>query len=422
MESTLNNIPLIYLFCTLFVLLLLSAFFSGSETGMMSINRYRLKHLAKTNKVAKRTSSLIAKPEKLLAVILICNNFVNISASALVTIIGAKLFGDVGILLATAVLTIVIIIFGEITPKTLAAAHPDKVSFYASMPLKILMTLLHPIVILTNVLSKAVLRVFGIKLHASHHKKKDELSLDELRTVLTEATAMIHTKHKEMLTSIVNLETITVNDIMIPRLDVYGIDLEDDEETIINQLKSTQHTLLPMYRRDLNKVEGIIHMRSISSIITQQEFSVQKISELMVKPYFVPEGTSLYQQLINFQRNKFRIAMVVDEYGDVQGIITLADILEEIVGEFTTDITDIEQEIHPQSDGTTLVDGSIYIRDLNKSMKWKIPTNQAKTLSGIIIEHLESIPEAGTCLKLQEYKLEVVQVQDNMIKTVKFYK
>lgn len=418
MGTALGNISTINLFITLFSLLLTSSFFSGSETGIMSINRYRLKHLAKTNKQAYRVNKLLEKPDRLLAVILICNNFLNIAASSIATIIGVRLFGDVGVLIATILLTIFLLILGEITPKTLAAIRPETFAFTASLPLKWLLWLLYPFVVLSNVISNTLIKLLGIK---QISRANDSLSLEELNTVLNETNSIIPTKHKEMLSSIINLEKMSITDIMVPRTEVIGINLDDDDENIVKLLRSTQHTLIPVYHNDINEITGIIHMRDLGSAFVKHNFSLDKIKKYIQKPYFVPEGTSLYKQLINFQKNKLRMAIVVDEYGDVQGLITLEDILEEIVGEFTTGLSDLEQEIHPQKDGTFLVDGTINVRILNRIMSINLPTEGSKTLSGIITEYLEFIPESQTCLEINNYKMEVIQVQDNMIKTVKIY-
>lgn len=419
MTDYLDNISIYNLLVTLGVLLIASGFFSATETAMMALNRYKLKHLAKHNNTAKRVYKLISKPDKLLAVILICNNLVNIYAATIATIIGAKLFGNTGATIyAPITLTVVLLIFGEITPKTLAATHPQGVAFLASLPIKILHILMFPFIKLVNTISNLILRIFGVKKIGI---KNDALSLEELHTVVSDDASVIPEKHKEMLSSMLVLNKMTVNDIMVPRLEVIGIDLNDDAQNNLKTLKSTQHTLLPVYRDELNQADGILHMREAASLCISNKLELENIQEHLQEPYYVPEGTSLYIQLINFQRNKRRMALVVDEYGDVQGLITIADILEEIVGQFTTDISDLDQEIFPQKDGTLLIDGSISIRVLNERMSFNLPATGAKTLSGLIIEHLEFIPEQNTCVNVGKYFMEIMQIQDNMIKTVKFY-
>jgi Mg2+/Co2+ transporter CorB len=416
-EHLISDIHEHWLYIALIILLLLSAFFSSSETSMMSLNRYRLKHLAKTNKKAKLTQKLLSRPDRLLSIILIGNTFANIAASSIATIIGANLYGEIGVILVTVTLTIVVLLFSEILPKTLGALKPEKVALPSSIPLQFLLWILFPFVWLANAIPNAILKSFGVKMHKGH----DSLSLEELKIAITETSSLIPIRYQDMLSSILELERMTVNDIMIPRTEVIGIDLTDEPSSIINQLSHTQHTLLPVFRQELENVEGVLHMRDLSRNLTKDKFSIQNIQYLMTKPYFIPEGTSLYQQLINFQRNKTSIGLVVDEYGSILGLVTLEDILEEIVGEFTTDITNINCEIYPQEDGSFIIDGSIHVRILNRTMNWELPINTAKTLSGSIIEYLETIPEPETCLLLNKHPIEILQVQDNMIKTAKIF-
>ena len=416
-ENFISNTPLSWLYTILLILILLSAFFSSSETSMMSLNRYRLKHLAKTNKQAKLAQKLLSRPDRLLSIILIGNTFANIAASSIATIIGANLYGEIGVILVTIALTIVVLIFSEILPKTLGALKPEHVALPSSIPLQFLLWLLFPFVWLANAIPSAILKSFGIKMHKGH----DSLSLEELRIAVSETSSLIPSHYQDMLSSILDLERMTVDDIMIPRTEVIGIDLTDEPTNIITQLSHAQHTLLPVFRQELENVEGVLHMRDLSCHLAKDNFNLQSIQALMHKPYFIPEGTSLYQQLINFQRNKTSMGLVVDEYGSILGLVALEDILEEIVGEFTTDITNINCEIYPQEDGSFIIDGSIHIRALNRTMNWELPTNTAKTLSGLIIEYLETIPEAETCLLINRRPIEVLQVQDNMIKTAKVF-
>ena len=315
-------------------------------------------------------------------------------------------------------MTIILLIFSEILPKTLGALKPESIALPSTIPLQFLLCILFPFVWLANGIANAILKSFGIKVH----KKHDTLSLEELKIAVSETGTLIPIHYQNMLSSILDLEKMSVNDIMIPRTEVIGIDLADESTSIIDQLSHIQHTLLPVFHNDLENVEGIIHMRDLSRFLTKHKFTIQDLQPLMHKPYFIPEGTSLYQQLINFQRNKARIGLVVDEYGSILGLVALEDILEEIVGEFTTDITNIGCEIYPQDDGSFIIDGSINIRVLNRSMAWELPTaNHAKTLSGAIIEYLEIIPLPATCLLLNNYPIEIMQVHDNMVKTAKIF-
>ena len=412
------HIPLHWLTIVLVILLLLSAFFSSSETSMMSLNRYRLKHLAKTNKRAALANKLLSRPDRLLGAILIGNTFATIFASSIATIIGANLWEEFGVILATVLLTIVMLIFSEVLPKTLGALKPERIALPSTIPLQFLLWLLFPLIWLANGIANAILRIFGVKIQ----KGNDSLSLEELRIAISETSSLIPDRYQHMLANILDLEKMTVDDIMVPRTEVIGIDLADEPNSIIEQLSHTQHTLLPVFHNDLENVEGILHMRDISRLLPKAKFVIEDLQLLMRQPYFIPEGTSLYQQLINFQRNKSRMGLVVNEYGNILGLVTLEDILEEIVGEFTTDITTTTGcEIYPQEDGSFIIDGSIHIRVLNRTMHWELPISNAKTLSGLIIERLETIPEPATGLLLNNYPVEILQVQDNMVKTAKVF-
>ena len=413
----LNDIPIWVLLSILFLLILLSAFFSGSETGLISLNRYRLRHLAKDgNAGAARASELLKRPDRLIGLILLGNNFVNILASSIATIIALRLIGDDGIMVATLLLTVIVLIFAEITPKTLAALHPERFAFPATLFLKPLLRALFPVVWLLNTIPNALLRIIGI---SQEDMNSHNISSEELRTVVNEAGAMIPQRHQKMLLSILDLEKVTVEDIMVPRSEIVGIDLEDDWETIEKQLRTSQHTRLPVFRGDIDNVQGFIHLRNVLALRRQQELSKEDLESLIRETYFIPEGTALNTQLLHFQRQRRRIGLVVDEYGDIQGLVTLDDILEEIVGEFTTDPATSSKDIHPQEDGTFLVDGSANIRELNRIMHWDLPTDGPKTLNGMITEYLETIPEAGTSLLLEGYPIEILQTSSNTVKTVR---
>lgn len=410
-----ESVPTQILLISLFILLLTSAFFSASETAMMAINRYRLKHQAKTSNIAKRVVQLLARPDRLLTVVLIGNTFANIASGSIATILGLRLYGEVGSIIATIVATIIILLFAEISPKIVASKKPEPVAYFSAIPLQWMIKLLFPLVWVANAMSNGLLYLMGVK----HHKKMlDILTLDELRTVVSESESLIPTRHQSMLTSILDLERINVNDIMIPRVEIVGIDLNQDEAEILAQLGKVQHTLLPIYRDNIDEIYGILHIRELVNCFTEHKFSKQMLIDAAEKPYFVPEATPLHTQLFNFQHNRNRMGLVVDEYGDILGLVTLADILEEIVGEFTTDITSTSRII-PQADNSYLVDGGTSVRMLNQTMHWDLPTSHAKTISGAIIDYLEMIPPTNTCVLLNGYPIEILEVEDNMVRSCK---
>ena len=398
-------------------LIILSAFFSSSETSMMALNRYRLRHLVKKNhRAAINASSLLERPDRLIGVILIGNNFVNILASAIATIIAVKLWGDAGIAIATIALTLIILIFAEVTPKTLAALHPEKIAFPASYVLKILLKIFYPLVWMVGTITNNLLRLFGVR--PGEHGN-DHLSTEELRTLVHEAGALLPKRNQSMLLGVLELEEVTVNDIMIPRNEVEGIDLDQSLDQILEQLSTTQHTRLPIYHGDINHVVGLLHMRNLAQLIQRGEVTKESILTVSRDPYFVPESTPLQTQLLNFQKQSRRIGIVVDEYGDVEGIVTLEDILEEIVGELSEENNDLVEDIHPQDDGSYFIDGGAYVRDINRALHWQLPTDGPKTLNGLITETLESLPDANICMVIGEYRVETLQIQDKFIKTVR---
>ncbi len=414
-----NEIPLSVLFGALILLIVLSGFFSGSETGLVSLNRYRLRHLKKQkHRGAQRASELLEKPDRLIGLILLGNNFVNILASSITTIIAIRLWGENGIAIAAGILTLVILVFAEVAPKTLAVLHPEKIAFPATLFLAPLLKLLYPIVWFVNVIANGLLKLLGV---SADHNKGEHLTSDELRTVVSEAGAMIPRRHQRMLTNILDLENVTVNDIMIPRNEIVGIDLDDEWEDIVKLLTNCRHTRLPVYRSDINNVIGLIHVRNILEVLNKPDASKDDLMPQIRNAYFVPENTPLNTQLLQFQRQKRRIGLVVDEYGDVDGLVTLEDILEEIVGEFTSDPATSIKDIHAQEDGTFLIDGSASIRDLNRMMNWNLPTDGPKTFNGLILEQMEHIPEPGTSILIAGYPIEIVQTKDNAVKIAKFY-
>ena len=403
----------------LLLLFLFSAFFSGAETGIMSVNRYRLRHLARHGHAgAKRVQTLLEQPDRLIGVIITGNNIVNILASVISAVLAVRLFGEEwGVAIATALLTVVMLVFCEVGPKTLGALHPERVAFPASWLLQKLLRVMYPLVWLINLLANGLLRLFGIRLNK---KQQDALSSDELRTVVNEAGAFIPRRHQKMLLSILDLEKQTVDDIMVSRHDIVGIDLDLPRSEIMPTLLHCQHTRLLVWRSDINNVEGFLHARDALRLLAKDDFDNDELKQILRQPYFVPAGTPLTTQLLNFQHNRRRMGLVVDEYGDVQGLVTLEDILEEIVGEFTTDVaSQLSREVSPTADGHVVVEGGAPLRDLVRSQHWQFPLDGPKTLNGLLLEYLETLPSAGTCVRLYGYPMEILQVKDNMIKAVK---
>ncbi len=395
---------------------LLSAFFSGSETAMMALNRYRLAHLVKEGHPgARKAHRLLKRPDRLLGVILIGNILANSLGATVAALVGVQLFGETGLAAAPFVFTLIFLVFAEVAPKTIAAHNPERIAFPSAYVLAPLLKLLYPFVLLVNGMSNFVLRPF---LQSHNLPGEDHLNMDELRTMLREG-ARIPKRRQDMLLRIVDLETVSVDDIMVPRSEIVGIDIDSPIADIVTQISSSQHTRLPVFKENINNVIGLLHLRRTVRFIQQDTFSKADLLQLTREPYFVPKGTPLHTQLFNFQKQKRRIALVVDEYGDIQGIVTLEDILEEIVGEFTTDFSATMPEIHPQEDGSFFIDGTALIRDVNRALGWHLPTEGPRTLNGLILEHLEFIPETNLCIKLGDYLFETLQIKDNMINNVK---
>lgn len=413
----LEETSLLVLFLILFGLLFVSAFFSSSETALMSLNRYRLKHLEQEgHRGALIAGQLLSRPDRLIGLILLGNNFVNILASAIATVIGIKLLGENGIMVATFALTLIILLFAEVTPKTLAALHPERVAFPASFLLKPLLFILYPLVWFTNSITNRMVRLFGV---SPEDAASTAINVEELRVALIEAGSMIPKRHKDMLMSILDLEKVTVNDVMVPRNEIEGLDINAPFPDIIKQLSHCGYTRLPVYEDTMDNIVGILHLRKALHLLTQDNLTPETLRAIIKNAYFVPEGTPLNTQLINFQRNRRRTGLVVDEYGDLLGLITLEDIFREIVGEFTADTIDEDKEIHPQEDGSYLINGTATIRDINRSNNWELPTDGPKTINGLVLEHLESIPDPGVSIRWGDYVIEVVQTADNAIKTLR---
>lgn len=374
----------------------------------MSLNRYRLKHLKGTgHRGARRALSLLKRPDRLIGLILIGNNLVNILASAIATVIAIRLFGDAGIAIATLALTLVILIFAEITPKTIAALHPERVAFPASLILVPLLKGLMPLVLSINWLTNGILKLMGFSPDTAGD---DAVSQEELRTIVTESAPMIPGRHRRMLVNILDLEQMTVNDIMAPRNEIYGIDIAAPDEAIMRQLKSSEHTRLPIYRDDINQVEGVFHMRNLSQVLDGGRLSRSRLLDATDAPYFIPENTPLNTQLLHFQRQKKRLGMVVDEYGDILGLVALEDILEEIVGEFTSNLVEENEEITRHPDGSTTCSGTVSIRDLNRQRRWDLPTDGPKTVSGLALEALEAFPSARASVRIEGYQLDIEEI------------
>jgi Mg2+/Co2+ transporter CorB len=408
------------LFLILLFLILISGFFSASEIGMMSLNRYRLRHLVKKqHRKALLVHRLLSHPDRLLSVVLIGNTLANIVASTVATLIGQRLGGDVGVAIATTLLTLVVLIIAEMAPKTLAAIYPQQVAFFTALPLMILQYILLPLVHLVSRIATGLLRLVGIKIEKA---QKEALTREELRSVVHEAGGVLPVEHKGMLISLLDLESAQVEDIMIPKSDIVGIDLALPWSKVLEQLETVQHTRVPLYRGSLDQLVGIIHIRSALYLTLSETLTLENLEKMAEPPYFIPEATPLNVQILNFQKMKRRSCFVVDEYGDLLGLVTLEDILEEVVGDFTTDIADLSKNIILQEDGAAIIDASITLRQLQRGLNWQLPALGPRTLSGLIIEYLGYIPPAECCLKIEHYQIEILKVADNTIRSVKMFK
>lgn len=412
-----EDVPLAILIGILIFLLIASAFFAGTETALMSINRYRMRHRARTgHRGAQLVERLLRQPDRLIGLILLGNNVANIVASSLVTIIALRAGGDAALAIAQGLLVLVILVFIDLMPKTLGALRPERVSYPAAYIYVPLLKLLYPIVWIANSIANGLLLLAGVH---TDEATRQPLSRDELRTVVAEADGMIPKRHQRMLLSLLDLENATVEDIMVPRSEITGIDINDDWDGIVAQLTQSQHTKLPLFADSIDDIIGLIHLRQVLRPLARGELDRAALQKLASRPYFIPEGTSLQRQLINFQNVRRRIGLVVDEYGDIQGLATLEDILEEIVGEFTTDPADSHKDIFPEPDGSFLVNAGIAVRGLNRTLHWDLPTAGAKTLNGLILEYLEDIPEQRASVKIGDYGIDIVQLGDNAVKTAR---
>lgn len=414
----LDHVSTSTLIIILVIMVVVSAYFSASETGMMTLNRYRLRHLSKQgNRAARRVEKLLRRPDRLISLVLIGNNLVNIMASALATIVGIRLYGNAGVAIATGVLTFVVLIFAEVMPKTIAALYPERVAFPSSVLLAPLQKIMLPLVWLLNTITRGLMRLCGIRgnVHSS-----DAVSKDELRSIVNESHSQISRRNQDMLISVLDLEKVTVSDIMVPRNEVVGIDINDDWKSIMRQLTHSPHGRIVLYRQSLDDAIGMLRVREAYRLMTEKkEFNKENLLRAADEIYFIPEGTPLNVQLVKFQRNKEKVGMIVDEYGDIQGLVTVEDILEEIVGDFTTSMSpSLAEEVNPQSDGSVLIDGSANVRELNKAFNWSLPI-EARTINGMLLEELEEIPQVDAQVRVGNYLIDVLDVQENMIKRVR---
>ena len=415
-----DDVPLAALLGVLVVLLLLSAFFSGTETALMRLNRYRLRHQARDgNRAAQIAEKLLEQPDRLIGLILLGNNLVNFTAAALVTLIAVRLGGEPAVAVATVLFTIIVLIFSEAAPKTLAALHPERIAFPAVFIYYPLLIVTYPMVWLVSKISNGFLWLLGVR---SSDATLSSLTNEELRTIVYEAGSLISRKYRSMLINILDLEKVSVDDVMVPHKEVIGIDLEDEIDEITEVIRNSEHTRLPLYRDTIDNVIGVLHLRRLGNRSNEVIMDKATLESLVDEPYFVPEGTPLSTQLVQFQRARQRFALVVDEYGDIQGLVTLEDILEEIVGEFTTVPTTGEDEgITREENERYLVTGSTHVREMNRVMNWSLPTDGPKTLNGLIIEYLERIPTPGTCLRIGDYPIEIVASDENRVISARLY-
>ncbi len=413
-----TDISIENLFIILFILLLLSAFLSGSETSLMSVNRYKLKHRFKSGeKSAEKVNFLVTNPDKTLGLILLLNNFVNILASAISTLIAVQLYGQAGVAISVFVLTIIILIFAEVTPKTFAALYPDKIAYPISWVFYLLMKVFYPLVVIVNFLSRLLLRIFGIK---SEYVNQELLTKDEIKLIVKESSERIPKSHEDMIVNMLDLEKVKVEDAMIPRGELIAVDIESDKDQITQSILKCKHTRIPIYRGELNKLLGFLHKRKIIEMLVEGNITKDKIITNINPPYFIPEDTSLTSQLIEFKKERKRIGFVVDEYGDVKGVVTLDDILEEIVGNYKN--TEKENGIRKINDKIYLVEGAVQVREINKILNWKIPEDVAKTINGFILESLENIPSKGVVFDRSGYSFEIMDVSNNFVNNVKVIK
>lgn len=407
------------LIVTLVIMILVSAYFSGSETGMMTLNRYKLRHQAKNgDRAARRVEKLLRRPDRLISLVLIGNNLVNILASAIGTIVGMRLYGDAGVAIATGILTFLVLVFAEVLPKTIAALYPEKVAFPSSVLLGPLQVVMLPLVWLLNTITRMLMRMVGIKTDGS---ASSALSKEELRTIVYESRSLMSRRNQDMLLSVLDLEKVDVEQIMVPRNEIVGININDDWKSIVRQLTHSPHGRIVLYRESLDDAISMLRVREAWRLMNEKkEFTKEVMLRAADEIYFVPENTPLNVQLVKFQRNKEKVGLVIDEYGDIKGLVTIEDILEEIVGDFTTSMSPtLAEEVMPQNDGSVLIEGSANVRELNKVFNWTLPAEDARTINGMVQEALQDIPQPNTQLQIDHYTIDILDVQDNMIKQVR---
>lgn len=417
-----EDIPLHIMLIALIFLLILSGFFSLSETSMMAINRYRLKYLAKQgHRGALLTTKLLDKTDRLLGVILLGNNLLNTASATLVAVIISTFFAnnDFALLIGTICVTFAILIFSEITPKVIAAAYPERIALAASYVLTPLLKIFYPVVWFVNLFVSALL--FILRLKPKEADQTQKISPEELKTLVLEAGHFIQKKHQSMLLNLVDLETVTVDDVMVSRSQVEAIDLNVNDELIHNQLLTCHHTRLPVYRDQLDNIVGIVHVRKVLNQMKSGKITADTLEKVMREPYFIPSGTPLFSQMQLFQESHNRVGLVVDEYGEWLGLVTLEDIIEEIIGEFTTQAPAQTNNFIKQEDGSIIVEGSSLLRDLNRKLNLRFPLDGPKTLNGLILEHFQDIPEAGIGLNIAGYSMEIMQTKNQVVKVVKIY-
>ncbi len=421
-----DNIPIPFQLGILALLLLISGFFSVAETSLMSLNRYRLRHLVKEgNRGARLASSLLAKTDKLLGVILLCNNFANAASATLVTIITVELFGEGEwvLMIGTLAVTFAILVFSEISPKVIAAAYPEKLGILCSYVLYPLLKLLYPAVWFVNLFVEGLLKLLRVNINFS--ESTQSLTMDELRSIVTDAGHFMPKKHRTILLNLFDLEKITVDDVMTAHTQVEVIDFDAPIDDILQRISNSHHTRLPAREGDHEEIIGIIHVRKVinqlRSYQQDAEISKEALRDIISDPYFIPSGTPLYTQIQQFQENQERIALVVDEYGEFKGLVTLEDILEEVIGDFTTQSPSRVGSYRKETDGSWLVDGSSALRDLNKKLNLNFPLDGPRTLNGLILEHFEDIPEPSTSFRINNHTIEIMQTQDRIVKSVKIF-
>jgi Mg2+/Co2+ transporter CorB len=415
----LSHLQLIVFSIVLVFLILFSAFFAISETALMAVNRYRLRHKAKLKKsYAILILKLLKRPDRLLGMVLIGNNLANIFASSIATFLAMHYFSDRGVVLTTIILTLLILIFAEVAPKTLAALYPEQVSRWVVFPVKVLLSIFYPFVWFINSIANGLLHLLGVN---TSDAAVESFSREELRSVVYDMAGRISRRHQSMLLGILDLNKMMVDDVMVPLHEISGIDIDEPWEIVEKKIAASQHDWLPVYQENINQVVGILHLRDLMpNLVAGNSLTIEVLKQKLQEPYFVPQGIQLNVQLMNFQQQRQRIALVVDEYGDVQGLVTLVGILEEIVGQFTTNIVGTSR-VEAQANGSYLVDGAITVRELNRITKWQLPTQGPRTVNGLIIEYLEALPNAGTCVRISGYPIEIIHVKENRVELAQIF-